>query len=260
MLNPSQLTPTPLDQSREVPPVVPWNAWYWERARTPGQGRHQLFDGPTQSGKTVLAHKLADLRDFVVVFGTKPVDASLDAYVNEGYTRIDHWPPTRSDFRKGGWGADEARFILWPRIVKREQLRAYGPVFAHCLDDIFINGRWTIVIDEMLWVCGRSGLNLGQEVADIAYGSASNKVSLYMCMQRPAGVPRITWSSCADALIFKSGVTNDLRELASLGTYDPKPTTVAIKRLQRFQFLDLPCQSGDGLKEATWSISRVEMA
>lgn len=238
----------------EAPPRVSWDAWYWERARQPGQGRHQLFDGPTQSGKTVLCHRLADLRDFVVVFGTKPVDPSLDAYVAEGYTRIDHWPPTPHDFRQGGWDASEARFILWPKITNRKQLRAFAHIYAKCLDDIFIQGRWTVVVDEMLWVCGRNGLNLGQEVGDIAYGSASNKVSLYMCMQRPAGVPRITWSSCADALIFKSGVTNDLRELASLGTYDPPVAAKAIKHLGSYEFLDLPCRGG-----AEWAVSKVEL-
>lgn len=245
---------SPEPTTAEAPPFISWSDWYWRRAREPGQGRHILFDGPTQSGKTVLCHKLADLRDFVVVFGTKPVDPSLDAYVADGYTRIDHWPPTPHDFRAGGWGADEARFILWPKITKREQLRAFAPIFAKCLDDVFIQGRWTVVTDEGLWVCSRGGLNLGQQVADIAYGAASNKVSLYLCIQRPSGIPRITWSSCADAMIFKTGVTNDVRELASLGTYDPGVTAKAIKRLGRFEFLDLPCRGG-----SEWAVSRVEM-
>lgn len=238
----------------DLPPHVAWNDWYWRRARQPGQGRHQLFDGPTQSGKTLLCRYMAALRDFVVVLGTKPVDPSLDAYVAEGYYRIDHWPPTRDDFKKSGWDATEARFILWPKITKREQLRAFAPVYAKCLDDVFIQGRWTIVADEGLWLCARSGLNLGQQVADIAYGAASNKVSLYLCIQRPAGLPRVAWQSCADALIFKSGVTNDLRELASLGTYDPGVTAKAIKRLRQYEFLDLPCRGG-----AEWSVSRVEL-
>jgi hypothetical protein len=240
--------------AQEVPPFVAWERWYSTRAAQPGQGRHQLFDGPTQSGKTLLCRYMAALRDFVVVLGTKPVDPSLDAYVAEGYYRIDHWPPTRDDFKKGGWDASEARFILWPKIVKREQLRAFAHIYAKCLDDVFIQGRWTVVADEGLWLCSRSGLNLGQQVADIAYGAASNKVSLYLCIQRPSGLPRVAWQSCADALIFKSGVTNDLRELASLGTYDPKLTASAIKKLRQYEFLDLPCRGG-----AAWAVSKVEL-
>jgi hypothetical protein len=246
--------PAPARTDPALPPFVPWSRWYANRARQPGQGRHILFTGPTQSGKTVLARYLASLRDFVVVLGTKPVDASLDAYVNEGYTRIDHWPPTASDMRKGGWDDNEARFILWPKITKREQLRAYAGVFAKCLDDVFIQGRWCVVADEGLWLSARSGLNLGQQVGDIAYGAASNQVSLYLCIQRPAGLPRVTWSSVADAMIFHSGVTNDIRELASLGTYDPKEVANVIKRLGSYQFLDLPCRGN-----AQWGVSKVEL-
>lgn len=253
MPNSSSLLRTPpLDP--DVPPVIGWGAWYAGQGREPGQGRHRLFDGPTQSGKTVLARMMARQRDYVVVFGTKPVDASLDAYVAEGYTRIDHWPPTRHDFRQGGWDGNEARFILWPKIKKRDELRAFRGVYAKCLDDIFIDGRWCIVADEGLWLSAKNGLNLGTELGDIAYGSASNEVSLFLCIQRPAGLPRITWASCADAYIFKTGVTNDLRELASLGTYDPKPVAAAIKRLGRYEFLALPCRGGQ-----EWAVSKVEL-
>ena len=79
--------------SLEAPPVVDWSTWYSKRARIPGQGRHVLFVGPTQSGKTVLCRKLAALRSFVVVFGTKAHDSSLDAYLADGYRRIESWPP-----------------------------------------------------------------------------------------------------------------------------------------------------------------------
>lgn len=253
MLASSQATPPPpLDP--DTPPRVAWPVWYGEQGRERGQGRHRLFDGPTQSGKTLLARYMARQRDFVVVLGTKPVDASLDAYVADGYTRIDHWPPTPRDFRRGGWDGNEARFILWPKIKKRAELRAFRGVYAKCLDDIFIDGRWCIVADEGLWLSARNGLNLGQELGDIAYGSASNDVSLFLCIQRPAGLPRITWASCSDAYIFKTGVTNDLRELASLGTYDPKPVAAAIKRLGRYEFLALPCRGG-----SEWAVSRVEV-
>lgn len=246
----AQTTPQPLDP--DTPPVIPWATWYAQQGREPGQGRHRLFDGPTQSGKTLLCRYMARQRDYVVVLGTKPVDGSLDAYVAEGYTRIDHWPPTSSDMRKGGWDGNEARFILWPKIKKRADLRAFRAVYAKCLDDIFIDGRWCIVADEGLWLSARDGLNLGVALGDIAYGSASNQVSLFLCIQRPAGLPRITWASCADAYIFKTGVTNDLRELASLGTYDPKPVAQAIKRLGRYEFLALPCRGG-----SEWAVSKV---
>ena len=238
--------------SLPTPPVVPWAEWYAKRARIPGQGRHILFVGPTQSGKTVLARKLAELRSFVVVFGTKARDSSLDAYLADGYRRIESWPPKPKDIRPDSTGA--VRLLLWPKIVKREDLRRHRDHYARCLEDAFIEGHWTIVADEGLYLASRKGLNLDQELADVAFGAASNKVSLYLCLQRPSGLSRVTWSSVSDAMVFHLGVTNDIRELASLGVYDPREAAHAIKQLQGHAFLDLPCRGG-----AEWSISEVDL-
>lgn len=234
----------------ETPPVKPWPQWYADEAMVkPG---HILFSGPTQSGKTVLCREVARLRSFVVVFGTKAVDPSLTAYVDEGYTRIDHWPPTRHDMRQ--WSAEEARFILWPKIKNRADLRRHKPLYAKAMDDIFIDGDWTIVVDEGLWLASTSGLNLGQALGDVAYGAASNGVKLFLLVQRPSNVPPVAWTSVSQALLFHSGRTDDMRELASLGTYEPKTVIPAIRGLKGHQFLDLPCRGG-----AEWSISEVEV-
>jgi hypothetical protein len=77
---------------------------------------------------------------------------------------------------------------------------------------------------------------------------------MYLLMQRPAGLPRIIWSSVMQAELFHMGITNDIRELASLGTYEPKDVATAVRRLTGHQFLDLPIRGG-----ADWAISEVEM-
>lgn len=242
---------SPSQADVEVPPVVPWATWYPRFGRNWKQGDHTLIAGPTQSGKSLLAHKLAaGLRRYVVVFGTKVNDPTLDGYLKEGFTRIDHWPPVKRDFKDQKEGV--AHFILWPKIEKREDLRRYAPLFAKCLDNIFIEGRWTVVVDETLWLCSKGGLDLGVNLADMAYGAASNKVSFLFLMQRPAGVPRIVWQSCTTALLFHMGVTTDIREMASLGTVQPKAATLAIQGLRGHDFLDIPCRGG-----AQWSISCV---
>ncbi len=251
----------------EVPPTVAWSRFAEDfrrgeaarrreqRARTGHEsGSHILFDGPTQSGKTLLARHLVRFRSFVVVFGTKARDDSLDDYLAEGYTRIKQWPPSNSEWRQGGWDNRQARFVLWPDIKDRKSLRdpKHREQYAKCLEDAFINGGWTVVIDEGLWVSARSGLNLGQQLADFAYGSASAGASMYLLLQRPSGVPRVTWSSVMDTMLFHSGVTADLRELASLGTHDPKDVITAVKKLKGHSFLHLPVRGG-----VPWSISEV---
>ena len=244
-------------QLLQAPPEVPWPTWYQDQPRLKVQGEHILFSGPTQSGKTVLCRLVARNRTFVVVFGTKPVDKSLDAYVAEGYHRIDHWPPTRADYRKGAqyWEPGKVRFILWPKIKTREELRKFRGIYAKAMDDIFIDGKWCIVVDEGLWLASPSGLGLGAPLGDIAYGSASNGVSLYVLVQRIANVPPVVWTSATWAEIFHTGRTTDVRELASLGVYPPKTTGEAVRQLRGHQFLDLPCRGG-----AEWAITQVDRA
>jgi hypothetical protein len=236
-----------------APPVVPWRTWYPRFVRSWKQGDHILDVGPTQSGKSLLARMLVLSRKYVVVFGTKPTDPTLDEYEALGFTRIDHWPPVRRDFKDQQEGC--ARFILWPKIVEIGDLHKYRPLFSKCLDSIFIDGRWTVVVDETLWFSSREGLDLGPKLGTMAYGSASNKITFLFLMQRPSGVPRILWSSCTTALIFHIGGTNDVRELASLGTEDPKAVMAAIRNLKGHAFLDLPLRGG-----AQWSISEVNLA
>lgn len=226
--------------------------WYPRFVRNWKQGDHILNVGPTQSGKSLLARMLVMSRKFVVVFGTKPKDPTLDEYLKAGFKRIDHWPPERRDLRDQEDGC--ARFILWPKIKTIGDLRKFRPLYDKCLDSIFVDGRWTVVVDETLWFCDKEGLGLGGKLGTMAYGSASNKISFLFLMQRPAGVPRILWQSCTTALIFHMGVTNDIREMASLGTEDPKAVVQAIKRLQGHAFLDLPCRGG-----SQWSVSEVEL-
>jgi hypothetical protein len=227
---------------------------------------HALFSGPTQSGKTVLCRLVARFRNPVVVFGTKPVDPSLDAYVAEGYYRIDHWPPLPRDYREGKkrWAPGECRFILWPHIKERKQLRGFRHVFAKAIDEIFIEGKWCVVVDEGLWLAAPRGLGLANELGDLAYGTASNEVSMYLLVQRPANVPPVAWTSVSEAEIFKMGRRDDVRELASLGVYEPNQTIEVVKSLNGgtanlgnvgHQFLSLPTRG-----QAAWSISEVDPA
>jgi hypothetical protein len=235
----------------EVPPDVPWSTWKPRFLRQWKQGDHILDVGPTQSGKSLLARELVvGGRKFVVVMGTKSKDPTLDAYLDAGFVRIDHWPPVPRDFRDQAEGM--ARFILWPKIKSVDDLHRFRPLYEKCLHSIYVDGNWTVVVDETLWFCDKAGLDLGRLLGTMAYGVASNGVSLVFLMQRPAGVPRILWQSCTTALIFHMGVTNDMREMGSLGTVQPKAVVEAIGNLRGHEFLDLPCRGG-----ARWARTEV---
>ena len=224
-------------------------------------GLHRLAVGQTNSGKTTLLRVLARLKRANLVLGTKPGrDSALEAYeFEEGYTRIDTWPPKNRDLRPKRDGT--VRLLLWPRITGYGQLRAFRSVFSAALQSVIVDGNWTTTIDEGLWVCSRKGLDLAEEVSEIAYGGRSNGNSLHVAMQRPSGVPVIIHDQCEESYIFKLGNENDLRNMASYSKYSPADTITAVRLLNTVginhghQFLYLPRSGG---QNKGWQVTEVD--
>lgn len=256
----------------EIPPVVTFPAFLKGQVRTNAEavyvrkdgtvgmdGIHRLAVGQTRSGKTTLLRILSRLKRANLVLGTKPGrDTSLEAYqTEEGFTRIDYWPPKKKDLtpRKDG----TVKILLWPKITEYGQLRSFASIYRSALQFVIGDGNWTTTVDEGLWVCSRKGLDLGGEVSEISYGGASNGNSLHIAMQRPSGVPVIVHDQCQESYLFELGNENDLRSMASYSKYSPADTVNAVRSLNRggheHQFLHLPRTGGAGRH---WEITEVD--
>ena len=132
----------------------------------------------TRSGKTTAARSLLNIRDWVVVFGTKPRDEELyPAFEAQGYVIKDRFDPTdledsRVIFRPGGGLMDTDR-----------QKQA----FTTALEQIYDVGGWTIYIDEILVLARDLGMT---NILNRMYTqAASNGVTMVAGSQRPRGAP-----------------------------------------------------------------------
>jgi len=141
-------------------------------------GQHMALLARTRSGKTTAARAILNIRDWVVVFGTKPRDLELyPAFEREGYVIKDRFDPRdtkdqRVIFRPGGGLADTQR-----------QARA----FTEALEQIYEVGGWTIYIDEIL-VLSRD-LGMERIINRMYTQAASNGVTMVAGSQRPRGAP-----------------------------------------------------------------------
>ena len=254
------------------PPVVSWEAFInaqvakKRRAKTSidpktkrvtVEGIHRLFVGRTRSGKTTLCRIMTRMEKTCLVFGTKPNDPSLDDYINkEGFLRIEQWPPTKKELRVRG-PYDQVKLILWPKMTAYGDLKKNRRHYQQALRDIQAEGAWSAVIDEGFQMCRKGGLDLGEEVSEIAYGGAGNGISQSIIIQRPAGVPVIVHEQSHELYQFKSGNINDIRSLASYAGTSPREFADALRRLNEgrtegHQFLHAPMTDG-----TTWEISEV---
>jgi hypothetical protein len=145
-------------------------------------GEHIAAVGDTGTGKTYLVSKLVELRQYVVIFRTKPDDIKFPG------------------FRKARTVAAlddlyETRILLQP--VHSQQMRQGYELLTRVWDQ----GGWTLVIDEE-WYC-EARLHLTEWIETLLTQGRSKKISVIVGMQRPARVSRFAISQCTHLFSFR---------------------------------------------------------
>lgn len=197
---------------------IPWidfvnEYWRWR------QGEHVLVAAPTGIGKTHLTGTLVNVshRRHVVMFVTKPMDDIFTKSMFRSWHRIERWPPRN--------GKDN-RVLLWPRKRRGETIPQFIArqriVFAEAYDGITDEGGWCKITDEQHWECDPKFLGLGTQNAAAHHFGRSGGITSWNNTQRPAWVPRITYSSVSHAFIGHTRDRDDLKRLSELGGVDPK--------------------------------------
>lgn len=145
-------------------------------------GQHIAAVGDTGTGKTYLVSKLVDLRQYVIIFRTKPDDIKFPG------------------FRKATTIAAmddlyETRILLQPK--HGQQMRQGYELLTRVWDQ----GGWTVVIDEEWYVEAR--LHLTEYVETLLTQGRSKQISVVVGMQRPSRISRFAISQCTHLFTFR---------------------------------------------------------
>jgi hypothetical protein len=191
------------------------------------QGEHVLIAAPTGAGKTTLVAELAHKRRYVTILASKPDDDALAKRFRD-YYRTSTWPAP----------AEENRILLWPRrgATLSENIERQRVVFKKALDSMGRNRGWCIVVDEAHW-CSQF-LRLDKEIAVLHHQGRSSGISMVVCTQRPAWIPRIIYSSASHVFLGSTqGDAEDARALSALGGVDKRQVMDALATMPKHDLL-----------------------
>lgn len=210
-------------------------------SRTWNQGEHVLITGATGSGKTALARHVDQIRlnrgghVIVLICKLRPDQTITDEY--KGWTRWEKFKTRRVS-------PHDNKILLWPNVEGksgREALKIQKETFRDAVDEISKIGKWNIHVDEGLYVCSPSYLNMADDLAMLHALGRSSKISVTTLAQRPSHIPLIIYSSASHAMIGRSRERIDLQRLSELGGRESARTMARqIDSQGRHDFLWIP--------------------
>lgn len=195
------------------------------------QGQHTVVIGPTGCGKTTLLRDLLKHRKYVMFFGTKLYDDSYDKLLADGFRRYSQFAQVPA------WCN---RAMLWPKIPKTTALREIYAMqrqaFAPALNQIFHERGWTVVLDELHYICNQ--LRLEPEAAMFHHQGRSSNLTMVDGFQRPANVPLVVYGSASHVFVWKTKqVDTDGKRLADFGGASRRDMEENLQDLERFEFM-----------------------
>lgn len=149
------------------------------------QGEHVAVIGDTGSGKSFLMTRLAPMRDWCVFIRTKADDNRLP-----GFGRARKTAQIRL-YANNHWLLDLSRMD-----PNRQAYEA-----ARCLDMVWRERGWTVVVDELWYIERKLGL---QDFVDrLTTQGRSERITVLTGVQRPAWVSKFAFAESTHIFVFR---------------------------------------------------------
>lgn len=212
------------------------------------QNQHLGVVGPTEQGKTNLAHTLLTLRSYVAYLAIKTRDETLEAFQDSGgYTRIYDWPPMKSRFGRRPrpvTPAEMPRRLVWPDALGgRHSIPEQRRVFGKALDDIYTSGGWCPVFDDY-WYLNKI-LKFENDTKMFLANARSNDIPMVICAQRPSGNNLVElFDQTTHLFFFRDNDEPNLRRISGVGFNSSKAIQGFVANLARFQALYVNTRDG----------------
>jgi energy-coupling factor transporter ATP-binding protein EcfA2 len=214
-------------------PRMPWDKFVtdvldWR------QGEHFGLIGPTGQGKTTMLRNLLRLHPYVVVFATKPADDSMDALLHSGYYRLERWQSLDPRYYP--------RRVLWPNARQMGAVTEQKRVFHDAFERIYLEGSWTVAIDE-LWYF-QNKLGLGEDVKTYLLQARSLDISLIVATQRPAWIPLEVFDQSTHLMFWRDNDETNLKRISGISYRSAKLVQDIVANLEPFQVLYINTRTG----------------
>jgi energy-coupling factor transporter ATP-binding protein EcfA2 len=214
-------------------PRIPWDKFVTQTFKW-RQGQHMALIGPTGQGKTTLLTQLVPLHPYVVVFGTKPRDETMDHFIRRGYVRLERWRSLDPRYYP--------RRVLWPNAMRLDSREVQKDIFRDAMERIFREGNWTVVIDETWYFVNE--IKLGHLIKLYLLQARALGISLVNATQRPAFVPLEIYDQSTHLFFFRDNDETNLRRLSGISWRSADLIRRIVSDLEEHQVLYINTRTG----------------